>query len=390
MAKGTLDVWPVPLAPQLVSKPWGGRRLEEWGISLPAGATIGEAHLAAPGAIVSAGPLRGATLGHLVQTDPGSWVGHRGLRATGGRSLFPLLVKLIASETNLSIQVHPDDRAAAAAGLGTGKTEAYHILAADPGSALYLGLVPDVATEAFREACRHEDGTAARFLRRVPVASGMTFLIPAGTAHAPGAGITLYEIQQPSNVTFRLDDWGRVDRAGGRRELHQDQGFAVFDPDSRPSPIPRLSPPVWTEGRELLVATPFFALERMTPDEFPEVDLPAIDSPQVLTCLEGVNALAAGGDDLPIGRGETVVVPVNCPVQLILGRNGVILRGWVPDLGREIIRPARSAGVAAGRLRELGVELDSGQGREGRAHGPRQVVRSGARWYPYAAVVRYS
>ena len=135
-------VLPVKVAPRLDAKPWGGRLLKAWGIPLPPGETIGEALLTAPEATVVSGALSGTPLSVLASSDPAAWIGGRGLEATGGRPIFPLLVKLIDGQQDLSIQIHPDDRAAAAAGLGTGKTEAYHVLAAEPGSIIYLGLDP--------------------------------------------------------------------------------------------------------------------------------------------------------------------------------------------------------------------------------------------------------
>ncbi len=210
-------VRPVKVRPRLDAKPWGGRLLADWGIPLPRDEAIGEALLTAPEATVASGPLLGTPLSALASADPAAWVGARGLEATGGRPIFPLLVKLIDGHEDLSIQVHPDDRAAAAAGLGTGKTEAYHILAAEPGSVIYLGLEPGVKLEEFAASCLRANGSAAGCLRRVPAEPGLTVLIPAGTPHALGAGILLYEIQQPSNVTFRLDDWGRVDASGAAR-----------------------------------------------------------------------------------------------------------------------------------------------------------------------------
>ena len=107
---------PVKLLPRLDPKPWGGRRLEQWGISLPPGETIGEALLTAPEATVASGPLSGTTLADLARTNPDTWVGAQGLAATGRRPIFPLLIKLIDAQANLSIQVHPDDPAAAAVG----------------------------------------------------------------------------------------------------------------------------------------------------------------------------------------------------------------------------------------------------------------------------------
>ena len=135
-------VRPVKVQPRLDPKPWGGRLLEAWGIRLPPSETIGEALLTAPEATVATGALSGTPLSTLASTDPAAWIGARGLEATGGRPIFPLLVKLIDGQADLSIQIHPNDRAAAAAGLGTGKTEAYHVLAAAPGASSISGSIP--------------------------------------------------------------------------------------------------------------------------------------------------------------------------------------------------------------------------------------------------------
>ena len=346
---------PVKVRPRLDAKPWGGRRLEEWGIHLPPGEAIGEALLTAPEATVTSGTLAGLSIGELARTAPEAWVGRRGLEATGGRSIFPLLVKLIDGQADLSIQIHPDDRAAAVSGLGTGKTEAYHILTADPGAVIYLGLEPDCEVSDFAAACQRADGSAARFLRRVPAEPGMTVLIPGGTPHALGAGATIYEIQQPSNVTYRLDDWGRVDAAGRPRELHHDAGLALVDPLSRPEPVPRLSStgcPLW---REILVATRYFALERIALETSGVVRLPAVESPQVLTCIEGAAMLDAAGWVSSLAMGETLIVPVGLPATLTGSDRGLLLRGWVPDLEREIVAPAVAAGVSREALAALGI-----------------------------------
>jgi mannose-6-phosphate isomerase len=268
-----------------------------------------------------------------------------------------LLIKLIDGQADLSIQVHPDDRAAAAAGLGTGKTEAYHILAADPGSVIYLGLEPGASPEAFALACRRADGSAARFLRRLTAVPGMTVLIPAGTPHALGAGIALYEIQQPSNVTFRLDDWGRVDDEGQSRPLHHDEGLAMLDTRSRPEPLVPLALTGAAEGRQLLVATRYFALERIALAVNRVSRLPAVESPQVLTCLAGAAMLDAAGWVDILATGVTVIVPAGRPATLTGAAPGVVLRGWVPDLDRDVIAPARAAGATEDAIRRLGVGL---------------------------------
>ncbi len=337
---------PLTLRPRLDAKPWGGRRLAEWGIALPSNERIGEALLTAPEATVASGDFAGATLGELARLAPETWIGARGLEATGGRKLFPLLSKLIDAQADLSVQVHPDDRAASAASLGTGKTETYHILAAEPGSVLYLGLAPGVREEDFATACLRADGTAARLLRRLAVTPGMTILIPAGTAHAAGAGIVLYEIQQPSNVTYRLDDWGRVDAGGKPRALHHAEGLPLVDPSSRPEPIAPIPLGDGPAARTLLVATRYFALERIVLAAGEHLQLAAVASPQALTCLAGTGAIETSGGSVFVTMGATVVVPVGMATGLSANEDAVLLRGWVPDLAREVVNPARAAGAS--------------------------------------------
>ena len=352
---------PVKVEPRLDAKPWGGRLLEAWGIPLPPGETVGEALLTAPDATVVAGAPAGTPLGALASSDPAAWVGGRGLAATRGRPIFPLLVKLIDGQADLSIQVHPDDRAAAAAGLGTGKTEAYHVLAAEPGSVIYLGLEPEVTPEAFATSCLRANGSAADCLRQVPAMPGVTVLIPAGTPHALGAGVLLYEIQQPSNVTFRLDDWGRVDAAGLARPLHHGEGLPLVDPRSRPEPITSV-PLDDAEVRALLVATPYFALERIVLAGARPARLAPVDSPQVLTPVAGAVTVDTCGWVVSAALGETVILPAG-QAAILGGRDAsVVLRGWVPDLERDIVHPARAAGASEASIRSLGVPMDEPAG----------------------------
>ena len=348
---------PVKLSPRLDAKPWGGRRLANWGIALPSTEPIGEALLTAPEATIASGELAGMTLSDLARSNPKAWIGAEGLRATGGRTIFPLLIKLIDGQADLSIQVHPDDRAAEAAGLGTGKTEAYHVLEAGPGSVLYLGLRPELTADEFERACRRGDGSAAHCLRQIPASAGMTVLIPAGTPHAMGAGIVVYEIQQPSNVTYRLDDWGRVDAAGKPRELHLTDGLGVLDTSSRPEPARALSLPTTGRGRDLLVATQYFALERLAPRVNDVIRLTGVESPQVLTCLEGAVVVDALGWVSELSQGQTMVVPSATKATLSGGDAGVIMRGWVPDLERDVVAPAREGGVSNNDIAGLGVHL---------------------------------
>ena len=357
--------WAFRVDPRLDPKPWGSRGLEQFGFPLPSGISIGEALITAGEARAYGGAGIDTQLGPLVAADPVTIVGRRGLQATANRPLFPLLVKLLDAAENLSIQVHPDDRAASAVGK-LGKTEAWHILAAAPDAVLYLGLRADVSITEFA-ACCHQGGETAGLLRQLPAFPGTTVLIPAGTVHALGAGVLVYEVQQPSDLTYRLDDWGRVDAAGRPRELHIDLGLSVIDAASRPEVI---SPVALGPGntRRLLAACRYFALEQLTlvTGDEETLELAAPESAQVLTCLNGEVVVAANAAAVSLAAGETMVIPAACHsarVRAIVP--AMLLRTWVPDLEAEIVRPARMAQATeaaivalAGGLPDLGAMME--------------------------------
>ncbi len=337
---------PLVLEPRLDAKPWGGRRLEQFGFSLPPRELIGEAVVTAAEATVRSGPTAGRLLGDLVKEDPWGLIGSRGLRATGGRTVFPLLVKFIDAAANLSIQVHPDDAAAARHRNSLGKTEAWHVLAAEPDAALYLGLRPDASTARFEAACREGQGKGADMLGQLPARSGHTVLIPAGTAHALGQGVLVYEIQQASDMTFRLDDWGRVDITGHARPLHLDEGFAVLEPSFHPEVIS----PIDLGGnheRQILAACRYFAMERVALGRGTHCEVYAPDTPQVLTCLSGAVDVVTAYGSVTLQAGETAVVTANTSRSCLQTMApATVLRAWVPDLAADIIRPAGAAGAA--------------------------------------------
>jgi mannose-6-phosphate isomerase len=314
------------LEPALDPKPWGGRALERFRFDLPHDTPVGEALLTGSAARVRSGPLAGSTLGELVAADPAWICGERGLAATGGLPLFPLLVKLIDAQEVLSVQVHPDDAAAAPLG-GVGKTEAWHIIAADPGSLLYIGLndPADFAELARRSRAGERTGD---LLRAHVAQPGETLLIPAGTIHAIGGGLLIYEIQQPSGITYRFDDWGRVGSDGRPRELHIEESLAVAKPDLRPEPI---SPLAIAPGRALLVSHRYFSLERIDVPAGRAVTIEHAGSPAVVTLLEGAGELEAAGVAIPMTAGSTAVIPPgDLPGTLRSTAGLTALHGWVP------------------------------------------------------------
>lgn len=340
--------------PRLDAKPWGGDRLARFGLTIPPGEKIGEALVTADDAKV----YGDGTLGDLVRQEPADRLGARGQAAVGGRDVFPLLVKLIDAEENLSIQVHPNDAQARQLDR-LGKTEAWYILAARPGGSLYLGLQPGVTLAQFEAAARKLDGSSAALLRRVEAQPGTAVLIPAGTVHALGAGVMVYEIQQPSDVTFRLDDWGRVDAHGNPREMHLAQGFDVAKPESRPELIPPVPLDAPTGARDLLGACRYFAFERITLPAGEQASLHSPASPQVVSLLEGTASVANRGGTLDLTSGHSCVLWASAD-DATLHANGdiVALRAWVPDLAADVVAPARAAGASDAAIAALGGPLD--------------------------------
>jgi mannose-6-phosphate isomerase len=334
---------------RLDDKPWGGRRLEQYGLRLPPGKMIGEAVVTAGDAQITAGAGEGRTLLDIVSGDPAGTLGVIGRQVVGARIAFPLLVKLIDAQANLSIQVHPNDTQAQSRD-SLGKTEAWHILAAEPGSSIYAGLRDGVSMNEFQNAARKLDGSSAALLRRIPATAGATILIPAGTVHALGAGVMVYEIQQPSDLTYRMDDWGRVDADGNAREMHLEDGFAVMRPETRPEWIAPIAIGAIEGRRHLLVVSRLFALERVALPGGGRCALPACSSPQVISVLEGT--AQAGGLGLGTG-GSAVVWPDGDPVWLEATTPTVALRGWVPDLAADLRELNRHAGVDDATLATL-------------------------------------
>ncbi len=217
----TVALEPLRFERRFLEKVWGGRALERKpGLVLPAGMKVGETwelvDREGENSIVAEGAHKGLSLRELMQRSAKEILG-KAPPAKDGR--FPLLVKYLDATENLSVQVHPDDEAARALGNGAeAKTEAWYVIDAAPGSALYAGLRPEVSARDF-ELVADGPGVVETLLRW-EVQSGDCLLVPGGTVHAIGTGITILELQQNSDTTYRLWDWGR-----SGREVHIEQAL---------------------------------------------------------------------------------------------------------------------------------------------------------------------
>lgn len=254
-------VYPLLFEPVYKDYIWGGNRIprvykrdgaadvcaESWEISdRPEGMSV-----------VRNGPLAGRSLHQLVES-----MGKRLLGTTRTHGGFPLLIKIIDAKQRLSVQVHPDDGAAARYG-GEAKTEMWYVLDAEPGATIFAGLRPGTDADGLRTALENEQ--LEDVLCSLPARSGQAIFIPGGRVHAIGEGCLLLEVQQNSNTTYRVYDWGRVGSDGKPRELHVEQAFRVIDWGSEPvtptTPRPLSHPGSnsWCE----VISCPYFRVTRV-------------------------------------------------------------------------------------------------------------------------------
>jgi mannose-6-phosphate isomerase len=309
---------------------WGGRNLARIaGKALPDGALIGESWETANDSSVAAGHFAGTSLGELVSIYDESLVGWRSVAVFGHR--FPLLAKFLDAQQQLSLQVHPDDAFAAAHEDGKlGKTEAWYVLHADPGAQLVYGLSRKSSEAEVRQAI--SQNRLEELLCSVEARPGDSILVPAGTVHAIGGGVVLYELQEYSDVTYRLYDYGRRQPDGSLRELHIEQGLAVmhFDPPAVAQATPVEVGQVGDDGAErVLVACRYFLEEELRFSGEAEQVLDG-SSCHILTVLDGTCEICGPFEAAYLVRGETAVVPAAVPAYVLRGNQARVLRSFVP------------------------------------------------------------
>jgi mannose-6-phosphate isomerase len=321
-----MSLYPLKFKPRLVEKIWGGRKLQSvLGKSLPAGKLIGESwelYDFPPGVVdqsdkwvsseVANGPLAGRTLHELVgEYGPAL---HGDVRLLNGEQ-FPILIKFLDAREDLSLQVHPP-RAYADAHPGTHlKTEAWYVIENDPGAQLYRGLREGVTAEQFGRGIA--DGSVMGMVNAIATKPGQCFFLPSGTVHALGAGILVAEVQTPSDTTFRVFDFNRLEN-GRPRKLHVEEALACIDFSAAPEPAQARSHTAsFFTTVTRLVTSEFFKIEKVRFVEGVEEAVP-YDQPVVWMMLEGRAQVRVGGMKEPVefGKGETILLParMNGPV----------------------------------------------------------------------------
>lgn len=270
---------------------------------------------------VASGPESGLTLGEWLAAHP-DYLGSSP-SVSGG---IPVLVKLIDARENLSVQVHPDDAYAAREENGqAGKTEMWYVVDAEPGAKLVFGLNRETSREELRASIGR--GTLEQYLNYVPVRRDDIFFIPSGTIHAIGRGVLIAEIQQNSNLTYRLYDYGRLGKDGRPRQLHVEKALAVADLSGSQDVRQQLRLLRYRPGfaRESLSRCRYFAVDRclLNADGIAVPPLP--ESFRVLLCLDGAGQVQEAGERLSFKKGDTLFIPATTPELTLSGRAEFLL-----------------------------------------------------------------
>ena len=319
-------MYPLELDRYLSPRLWGGDRLVSFlDLSEPAGEEpLGEAWVVYGENRVLNGPLQGKTLEDLTAELGAELIGTAPSERYG--NTFPLLAKFIDAADKLSLQVHPDDAYAHEheADTGHGKSEAWLILEAAPDAHIIWGFKDALTPDEVKAAAKEE--RLEPHLNKVPVEAGDVVYNPAGTVHAIGAGIFLFEIQQASDLTYRLYDYGRKDSSGKPRELHLDKALDVADLTPGEHALLTLKP--LGEGKTELLKTEFFAAERweVSGDMQASTDPTSAD---LLSAVSGELSVRAGDTEVTLTQGGSCVVPAALGAYSVSGE-GVLLRCYVP------------------------------------------------------------
>lgn len=319
-------LYPLKFKPILKEKVWGGNKLhsqlnkeklentgESWELS------------AVPGSVSVAtnGPLAGKDLQELVDDYGSQLLGERVFQNFGNK--FPLLFKFIDAREDLSVQLHPSDELARERHQSYGKNEMWYIVQADRTARLILGFNRPMDKKTFRSVLA--EGNITEILKEVPVTEGSAFYVSTGTVHAIGGGILLAEIQQTSDITYRIYDWDRPDKDGHMRELHNDLALEAIHFGPRTAELPYMeeyNQPA-TIARSL-----YFNTDKLLLNKPYTLQLQERDAFTVLMCVDGKGVLQSDGPELHVTKGETVLLPASLKFVRINTENCTLLDVTIP------------------------------------------------------------
>ena len=320
-----IALYPMRFDPIYQYRLWGGRHLADLlTASLPGNGPIGEAWILSDRddhqSLVSNGPLKGHTIGQLMENEQTQLLGKLAWRF----KRFPLLLKFLDVHEMLSVQVHPSDSNKDYLQVGEhGKTEAWVVLEAGPDSRIYAGLKPETTADNLKQSLTN--GTITDRLSYFTPKPGDGVFIPAGTVHSLGGDIVVFEVQQNSDVTFRLYDWKHIDKKTGKpRSLQVDQALACIDfTQSATKPVVPIVEAIAPVRNERLFHCEHFDLWRLRGQS--PFTVGGIGVPRVLICIDGNGQIDYDGTIYIIGKGDVFLLPAVAGECIFKPRNAVTL-----------------------------------------------------------------
>ncbi len=304
-----MNLYPLKFKPQLHAKIWGGTKLHQLlgKENVPqAGESWEITGMEGQSSVVINGYLAENTLEELIEVYMGELVGDKAYEKFGLE--FPLLIKFIDANSKLSVQVHPNDKMAAEKHNAYGKTEMWYIMQADANSKIACGFNSAINKESLHQ--RIENNTLEEVLNYIPVEKGDTFFIPAGTVHAINEGVLIAEIQQTSDVTYRLCDYNRKDEQGNLRELHINEALEAIDYKAE-APQKITAKPTENKSEEL-VKCPYFTTNTLTLTQGIMKDIYTLDSFVIYLVVSGSVVIMHNDTKELLKTGECLLIPASC------------------------------------------------------------------------------
>ncbi|MBS7563957.1 class I mannose-6-phosphate isomerase [Mucilaginibacter sp. Bleaf8] len=302
------QLYPLKFKTIYKDKIWGGQKIKtylhkDFGDLPNCGETWEVSGVKSDVSVVADGALAGQSLADLLEQYKGELVGEAVYNRFG--NTFPLLVKFIDAAEDLSIQVHPDDKLAKERHNSFGKTEMWYVIEADPGATLIAGFNQDVNEQVYVD--KLNSGQLTDILNKEDVKAGDVFFLPAGRVHTIGKGLLIAEIQQTSDITYRIYDFDRVDDKGQKRELHTEEALAAIDYKKYPEYKTQYEPK--QNETVPLVSCPYFTTNVLDYTGNVSKDYSAFDSFVIYVCLEGEFELKYDGGSTAVKMGDSLVIP---------------------------------------------------------------------------------
>ena len=318
---------PLKFTPILKDRIWGGEELKSLGKKLPKGVLIGESweisDISGDASVVAEGPFEGNTLSEMIEVYMEELVGEKIFNKFGQE--FPLLIKFIDAQDNLSVQVHPNDKLSSERHHSYGKTEMWYVVDCKPEAELYLGFNRKVTRDEYQ--ARVDDGTLMEIMKSYKVKPGDAFFIPSGEIHAIGTGIVIAEIQQTSDITYRVFDFNRVDDKGDSRELHTELALDAIN-FGEPYADVDITPTFEKNKAIKMQSCKYFSTNVIELSGAIACDYSKLDSFVIYIALEGDMIVKYDGGEMKLTKGESMLIPASSE-NITLSGSGKIIEVFV-------------------------------------------------------------